>query len=550
MRFVYQLQNWLQKKLREKTTVALFLGLIIIAGVFLRTYQHKNWLYFDDDQANDAIVVSNVIEGHNTWPLLGPNMGNTKFHLGPIFYYFQITSAKVFGNNPNALAYPDLFFSLLAIPLFYYFLRKYFSVALALPLTGLYTISYFAIKFSRFAWNTNSMPFFILLFLLALTDFLAKREKIKWFWAIMLGIAIGIGTQLHAMLLVAMPIMTVVIFLIVVIKNPKTFLKWLVVILIALFLNTGQIIHELNTGFKNTHYFFKNATERSNSGSNHFLKTLALDTACHIQANTYILTTLGNKDNCDFLKTRKKSSVSFWQQPKQIILNRLVYFGIILLSVAFSLLGYFLLIKKVKKEKDNEKEYFLRVIIFYLILFFVIMFPSIKEAPLRYFLPIFFLPYLFLGFIAQIFQKRYSSKYFILIGMIFVLIAGLNISYLASITRQLSQRDRSGTKDVILGEIETMRDYIINSSYPSQSAYLFGGSHYIFRFYRPLQYLAQKKNFLIQRTGRIEKMVKGNPVFYIYRSYPNRKITQIKNMPVLDYKNFGKVAVYKVIKKK
>ncbi|HHE45894.1 MAG TPA: hypothetical protein ENL05_00895, partial [Candidatus Moranbacteria bacterium] len=117
---MYQLQNWLTNKLKNKKTVFLILGAIFLLGISLRTYQHKNWLYFDDDQANDAIIVSKVVENHQDWPLLGPNMGNTTFRLGPIFYYFQIISAKIFGNNPNVLAYPDLFFSILTIPLFYY----------------------------------------------------------------------------------------------------------------------------------------------------------------------------------------------------------------------------------------------------------------------------------------------------------------------------------------------------------------------------------------------------------------------------------------------
>ena len=186
---------------------------IILVGTFLRTYQHKNWLYFDDDQANDATIVDNFIHGRIKLPELGPNMGNTQFCLGPMFYYFQIASAEFFGDYPDKLAYPDLFFSILTIPLLFYFLKKYFSANLSLTLTGLYTISYFAIKFSRFAWNTNSMPFFILLFLLAMLEFLKNREKTSWWWALALGLATGVGVQLHAMLLVIFPIMGILVII-------------------------------------------------------------------------------------------------------------------------------------------------------------------------------------------------------------------------------------------------------------------------------------------------------------------------------------------------
>lgn len=522
---------------------------IILVGAFLRVYKHHAWLYFDDDQANDAIVVDNYLQGQTPLPELGPNMGNTDFRLGPMFYYFQIASVKLFGNTyPDTLAYPDLLFSILTIPLLFYFLKKYFSTNLSLGLAGLYTISYFALKFSRFAWNTNSMPFFILLFLLALGEVLNRKEKTSWWWIVALGAAVGVGVQLHAMLLVIFPSMSLVAALWLLKKNWRIAPKILAVILIALFLNGGLIHYEFTHDFKNTRSFLENADDRSGSGASDFVKTLAEDAACHVQANSYILAALGDKDNCNFLSTNHdaatdKRHLEMLATPQNAL--------ILLISILFSLLGYYFLGKRFWEEKEKERKIFLGIAIVYLALFFIVMFASINEAPLRYFLPMFFLPYLFLGIFTEELSKKIQTKNFLVFAsVIFILIAAANVTYLASITKELQNKSRSGTDDVILGELEAMRDYIISTAAPQKSAYFLGGHHYIFRFYRPMQYIAGKKGFAIERTGKVENMTPGEPVFYVYKSYPKKKVTTLKGMPVISYKNFGQVAIYEVIKNK
>ena len=121
----------------------ILLGIILI-GIFLRTYNFHDWLRFNADQSRDAEVVSNSLEGKSSLPLLGPKAGGTEFRLGPIFYYFQTASAAFFGNQPDKMAYPDLFFSILSIPLLFLFLRKLFSERIALSSTAIYSLSFFA----------------------------------------------------------------------------------------------------------------------------------------------------------------------------------------------------------------------------------------------------------------------------------------------------------------------------------------------------------------------------------------------------------------------
>ena len=161
------------KKNKKKIIVIIAIAIFSI-GFFLRATHFHDWLDFGDDQVNDATIVSNVVDHNAPWPLLGPKMSHTgnggrkgQYHLGPMFYYFEITSAKLFGNRPDALAYPDLLFDILTLPLFYIFFRRFFSTNITLALTGLYAVSFFALSFSHSALNPNLIPFFVLLFLLS-----------------------------------------------------------------------------------------------------------------------------------------------------------------------------------------------------------------------------------------------------------------------------------------------------------------------------------------------------------------------------------------------
>lgn len=151
---------------RKISSSVFVLAAIFIIGIFLRTFYFHDWLRFNADQSRDAGIVSDVVEGKTSAPLLGPKAGGTEFRLGSAFYIFQIASASLFGNRPDAMAYPDLISSLLAIPLLYAFLRLYFERKTALFLTALFAVSFYGVKYSRFAWNPNSLPFWTLLFFL------------------------------------------------------------------------------------------------------------------------------------------------------------------------------------------------------------------------------------------------------------------------------------------------------------------------------------------------------------------------------------------------
>ena len=401
------------------------LSVLIFIGIFLRVYHFQDLLVFASDQARDLNIVKNVVENKASWPLLGPDMtGGQGFRLGPIYYYFQIISAKIFGVGAAQQAYPDVLFGVLSIPLLYYFLRRYFSKNAALLTTGLYVFSYYVIEYSRFAWNVNLIPFFVLLFLLSLYEFLIQAEKTNWGWILLLGISLGVGVQLHAIILLLLPAVVFFSFAFLVRNNRKVWRRCAVVIMIALVLNLGQFMNEQRTGFANTKTFLNAFVFKSERTGGSALKGLTLDVACNAQANMHIVSSLGNKNICDFLYGNEQSTT--YKTKIELNGDLLSLLGKFI-SLLFSVVGIGFLLHYFKIEQDRKK-YFLGLLILYGTLYFLIMIPIAPGSRMRYYLPITFMPFVFLCFIYDFLAKKYPRKYAWAVGGIFLFLFIANIN--------------------------------------------------------------------------------------------------------------------------
>lgn len=415
----------LKTNFRRNKKVWLTLFLITLAGIFLRTYDFHNYLIFAGDQRRDLDLVRGVVENNAPWPLLGPNMtGGQGFQLGPAYYWFQIISAKIFGVERTHQAYPDVFFSVLSIPLLYYFLRKYFSEAASLLAAAVYAFSYFDIEYSRFAWNVNLIPFFVLLFLIAFGEFLTKNEKASWGWIIAAGLALGIGVQLHAILLVLLPAVVLAGSIFLYYADKKIAWKKLsLLILLALALNITQPISELRTGFDNTKDFQKAFLTQSTQTDP--LKELALDVVCNAEANTHAISSLGNDKMCDFLYADGLHDVSS-ATPITLDKNPLELFGEGV-SLSFSILGAVFLLIYFGQETDRGRKVFLGLVLLYSVFYFIIMLPVAPGSRTRYYLPIVFLAFVFLAFIFDYLRQKYPRYYVWPILIIFVFLIGENL---------------------------------------------------------------------------------------------------------------------------
>lgn len=522
------------------------LALIMIVGVFLRTYNFHDWLDFRLDQVRDATLVREVVEGKTSWPEFGPTMRKSAaskdalFRIGPAYYYFQIASAKIFGSEPESMAYPDLFFSVLAIPLFYFFLRKYFQNENALLLTAIFSFSYFAILYSRFAWNPNSIPFFVSLFLLALHEFLIKEEKVHWGWVMAAGVALGIGVQLHAILFVLLPAVTAVTALFLLKKNQKTWKGWLVIFLIALALNFGQVISELRTGFVNTKILFSSPVS-SAPGKNKLLVKIENTFSCQLEANGYILSSLG-PDICARWYGKVLQGERITSQAKG-----LEFWVGIAASFIFSLVGYGLLIYYFFREKGKEKKYFLGLVCVFSALSFVVMIPIVGAGFLefRYFIHTFFIPFILLGFLLEYMYARNKKAYNFFAVLVLLFLIFSNGSALQTRVVELSSGNASDDNSVFLGETEAMVEYVTANAGNQGAAYISGEGQYVKNFFQPFNFLAKQRNFEFVQSQDLDNLLDNQAIFYI-RGASKAITREIKGYAVEDYKKFGQVVIYKL----
>ena len=523
---------------------------IVAVGIFLRTYNFSQWLYFYPDQARDITIVSDYLNGKGHLPLLGFKAASTNFQLGAMYYYFQIISAKIFGVGPAQQAYPDVFFGILAIPLLYYFLRKYFSINLALAMAGLYSVSFYIIRYSRFAWNSNSIPFFVILFLLSLYELLVSKGKTHWAWVAAVGLTLGVGVQLHTVLLVLLPVVTLLALVYTIKYDTSVWKKWIAIFLIAIALNTGQVISELKTNFQNTGYFFDVLGARSPGESSGVVSNLVENVVCQSQSNVLYLSSMENNDNCDTVsyfihdKGAKQDSFTYWTR----------IFSITFGFVGF-VFGYALLIYFARSESDEKKKIFLYMNFVYGALAFLVILPIITHnGQVRYYLPIVFLPFLSLGLMAKYLSEKLSTRYHWLGLIALTALVGLNFSTIFAEAEQSAALARSNAQYVVLDELEEINSYIQSHSSPQKEAYVYGGQKYMQNFYKPLAYVASEDGFTVARVGDhpTTEVPAGKSYFFIAQSVEATHGTKFDSAPadfglnVESYKSFGNIGVYKI----
>lgn len=499
--------------LKKNKTTIIVLAIIVFVGIFLRTYEFHDWLRFSRDQVRDIKLIDDALEGKDHLPYLGPNAGVTKFRLGPIYYQFSYVSQKIFGSYPDKMAYPSVFFSIMAIPLLFFFLKEYFSDKISLALTAIMSVSYFLVINSRFSSNPNLIPFFILVYLYSLLKLMNPDEKRTYLWAVLNGIGIGVCIQLHTTLLIALPPISFLVFIYILRKKtPNIWKIFLIILTLALALNTTQIISELDSGGKNTKYFIKGFTN-SSSSSSHLGRATFHISACQILANSHTISAFGNDDPCK----------AVFYAPQGTQAENLKYYLGMALSVLFSLVGYYLLFRYFFQEKDQQKKNFLGIVILFNFFSFIILIPIAKIMFVGYFINLYMIPLVLLGLIILEMEKRFSSKGK---GLAIAIITILIVLCLARDARTADSYRKgleNNSKNSTLSESEAISQFILkNSPKTSSKSHLGGQNGLAERFFRPVNYLTKKAGIetaLLKKDG-LDEIDPENRVFYLKENEP------------------------------
>ncbi|EKE25803.1 MAG: metallophosphoesterase [uncultured bacterium] len=470
--------NWL-----KVNNVYIILFAIIIIGAYLRLSDFSNLARFNADQVRDTKIVEAMIE-KGQFPLLGPKAGGTTFNLGPAFYYLEYFSGLVFGNTPEGIAFIIPILGVASIYIFFLLFRFYFSANVSLVLTLLYATSYYAIRYTRFAWNPNAIPFFLFVFLWAILKLLQAEKEKRLKWNILLALTMGIAMQLHTTLFILMPLIFLAAHTYTFLKERKIpILNIAATLLVILFLHTPFFLHDIRNNGENISSFFQGAGSKTEKNSS-LLNNLLLDGQFFFQGNTYALSGQEPEKN--------------WIRPLKLVASKNVLeIYLFSLGIMFFIIGFILALKELKEEKNKQKKEFLMLITFITSLSFILFLPIAKELNLRFFMILIFLPFFFFGVIADFIFKKVNRKFAFLLVVILAL--GVSIANISSYKKTYDLENYQAKESVYggisLGEAKGISKFISSSSQKNSDMKPFLMP---FEFERSVEYILSKENIKIE----------------------------------------------------
>ncbi len=433
------MEKFLEKLGKNKFEIILAV-LIIAFGIFLRTYHFSDWLHFEVDQTFDFNLVSPAVaHGIANLPLLGPNAGSQSLRLGPAFYYLEYLAAKIFGNTPQGHAGGVLSLAILALPLFYIFIRRYFSKQTSLGLLALYATSLYLILYSRFSWSPNVLPFLGIALAYALLRAVSKNEKRKNVWFL---IAVALATftsQIHFNAFFTVP---VIFILFLIIKRPRfSWPAWIGAVLIVLMMYLPVVLNEIKTHGQDLAFFGKEMTRVHRGQGGSLITSTINDIEYHASEFSLILTGQDVINNA--VEHGSGTDLVPLCRPgvscKESVAVKI--FGLLVI-----ILGTYFAIRNFRKEDEDDRRNFLLLILLWFYVFFAYMFALIHSdysIEPRFFLFVSPLAIIFLGLALDFLAPEKDKWRLIIFSLVIIVLAALNLQKVRADFDQLKNAGHS-----------------------------------------------------------------------------------------------------------
>ena len=457
-------------KIKNNKTEFLLLIAILALASFLRFYHLNDFLHFANDEGRDAFVIKEMVE-EGIIPLLGPEVSIGHFHLGPIFYYFLFPFFWFGNNQPVSGAIMTALFGIASVYLLWRLTKKFLSKEAGLFAAFLYTTSFVVILHSRWSWNLNLLPFFLLVYLYSFWKIIIlKKEKKKWFYLWILSL--GIILQLHASAFLFLPI-TLILLLVYRPKN-LSWKNYMVGGFILLILFAPFLIYELIYDFENYHKMTKMLSEEVSTQA--ISKTILGNVINFVEfANAIVFV---NFSGLDLNLLFKNLDVArFSALPGVLLILSLFLFTI---CYAF------------KNEKNQGFQFMALVTLLLLIGFLIFR----KILYLHYYIIYFPLIFFFLsGVLAFMYQRIFWGK-ILALGFIFI-ISLFNIFYLVNYWSSLSSGSWQKSNDLPFFQMEKAINWI---AYQTKNNEI-NLKCQIKGYCRAFQYLLELKNIKIDSNA-------------------------------------------------
>lgn len=443
----------------NKRTV-LILTAIILIGIFLRTYHFSDWLLFEIDQSYDTRIVSEAVDnGIGNLPLLGPTAGGGRaLRLGPAFYYTEYVSALVFGNTPTGHAMLVLILSILAIPLFYLFIRRYFSTSLSLALVALFSMSVYLVLYGRFSWSPNVLPFLILLSFYTLLCSVSETENNRTRWFLIATTAIAITSQIHFNTFFTVPVITVLFLLY---KRPRFDWKtWVMAFGIVTLIYSPMILSDISTNGENIGFFLKKISKSGDPLKDFVHKSI---TDLQYTASGYFFVDSGI-DRISGGRIKENGFQNDANLPWRV------------LAIILFCMQVFILVRNIAREETEDKKDFLVLVLLWVCIPFAYFYSLISsnfQIYPRFSLLIAPVAIILLGLLLEKVQPEKNTHRRIFLGSILFILLLPNLTRIESHFLQLSDPTRNDviteTEDIFpndkrltLQEQLAITDYLVS----------------------------------------------------------------------------------------
>ena len=327
---------------------------------------------------------------------------------------------------------------------------------------------------------------------------LDTRERQPWWVApTVVGIGAGASIQLHALLLVMLPIISLLVL--IWLAHQKAF-RWrdvVVTLCFALLLNTGQVVHEFGASGANMRHLLEQA---DSGGEESVLRRIRLTAFCQIEANAHIVsgTTIVSPVTGMVVESCSDMYDAVHIRLADAFLNGKfsaeAWFAVTsFLAVIFSLGGYWLWYREWRREGDVSRRRFLLLLALYQFVAWVVFAPVISSMGIRYFIILFFMPFVLLWFWCRYLLELFSKYGKIVIVVFFVLLVFSDAVAICQAGARLAQGEGSDVDTSVLGDDRRMAAYILETADPHQKTIRIDGrKFYLKRFLKPLDFVVQE----------------------------------------------------------
>ena len=239
------------KEIKQHKLIYFLLLIILLASTFFRLYRQGDLLGFHYDQGRDALKVQEILTLKDL-PMVGPTTGIAGLFLGPFWFYLLVPFYWLGRGSPVIAANFISLFDVGAVFLMFWLGKEFYNRKVGLLAALIWGFSYYLVFSGRWLSNPSPVPFFTLLLILGLGQFLIQKKE-KALILIMVSLAICLQLEMASAIFL-LPVL-LILWLIFRPKIKKRKYLWISLGVFFAFL-IPQILFEIKNHFPMTKSFF------------------------------------------------------------------------------------------------------------------------------------------------------------------------------------------------------------------------------------------------------------------------------------------------------